>query len=284
VSEQSLCRVCRSNPADSFEHVPPRKALNDEPSRVYGLTDWLAASDGEMTGGRIEQRGAGGFYLCGRCNNNTGSWYGKELVVAAASGARVLRDLPLADLEETLEPAYVQVKFTQSTTGPHPLRFIKQVVTMLLAICPVGFSEKNPDLSAFVLERDRTGLDPKYQFHLGLFAGPNARTVGGSVALDVISGTATFIVEVAYPPFAYVMTIDADPERVPTSNITGFVDVGYKQRADLEMELLVGFGHTPLPADYRTKAMVARDRAQNEAYAHEHGIKEGFIPRSAASE
>jgi hypothetical protein len=241
------------------------------------MMDWLAAPDGAMTGGTIEQRGAGGFYLCQRCNNNTGSWYGKELIVAAASGVSVLRRLPLDELDQMLDPAYAAVGFKQSETGPHPLRFIKQFVTMMLAVSPVGFSEKNPDLGAFVLDRDRIGLDARYQFHLGLFAGPNARSIGGAATLDLEKGTSTFVVEVAYPPFAYVMTVDADPEEIDTVNVTEFVNVGYKQRADVELEMLVGFGHTAFPVDYRTKAMVERDRERNEAYAREHGIEEGFV-------
>ncbi len=48
-----------------------------------------------------------------------------------------------------------------------------------------------------------------------------------------------------------------------TSSITSCADVGYDQTADLEMDLLVGFSHTPYPA-YRTRAMVDRDGARKE--------------------
>ncbi len=33
------------------------------------------------------------------------------------------------------------------------------------------------------------------------------------------------------------------------------------------MSLLMGFGYTPFPADYRSKAMIERDRERNEAAA-----------------
>jgi len=276
---ENRCRVCRVNPADTFEHVPPRKALNDQPTQVYGLMDWLAAEESApLTGGRIEQRGSGGLYLCGRCNNNTGSWYGKELAVAASSGARILRKANLDELDQLLDPMYAAVKFKQSATGPHPLRFIKQVVTMLLAVSPVSFSDANPDLADFVLDRERTGLDPKYQFYLALFAGPRARTVGGAIKLNVYTGESVFMVEVAYPPYAYLMTVGADTDTaVPTVNITGFVNVGYNQRADVELEMLVGFGHpeAAMPGDYRTRAMIERDREENEQFMREHGMEPG---------
>ena len=60
------------------------------------------------------------------------------------------------------------------------------------------------------------------------------------------------------------MTVDGPFDGIETVDITGFVDVGYDQRADIDLDLLVGFGHTPYPADYRTKAMVERDAARPE--------------------
>jgi hypothetical protein len=228
--------------------------------------DWLAREEGGLRGGTIEQRGAGGFTLCQRCNNNTGSWYGRELVVAASAGARILRNAPLAELDRSTEPTYAKVKFRQQPrVGPHPLRFIKQVVSMLLAVSPLEFSQGNPELGEFVTDRERTCLSERYQFYLALFAGPNARTVGGSTRLDLERQRTDFIVEVAYPPYAYVLTVDSEPDAIDTANITPFVNVGYMQMADLELDMLVGFGHTPLPADYRTEAMIERDRRANEA-------------------
>jgi hypothetical protein len=44
-------------------------------------------------------------------------------------------------------------------------------------------------------------------------------------------------------------------------------EIPYTTRATAEIELIVGFGHTPLPADFRTAAQVERDREQNAAGA-----------------
>jgi hypothetical protein len=261
-----MCRICRVNEGDSFEHVPPRKAFNDQPSTSFTIMDWHAREEGELEGGTVEQRGAGSAVLCQRCNNNTGSWYGGELVRAARAGARLLAQLPLDKLDAMDEPAHAQVKFKQQPKiGPHPLRLAKQIIAMLLATSPFNFSVANPELGDFVLDRERVGLDPKYQLYLSLFAGPNARTTGVASRLDVTTGRSDVIVEVAYPPFAYVMTVGSEPDAIETVNITEMVDVGYNQMADLDLEMLVGFGHTPLPADYRTKAMIERERETNVA-------------------
>ena len=63
------------------------------------------------------------------------------------------------------------------------------------------------------------------------------------------------------------MTIDSEPDAIETVDITGCVDVGYYQRADIELDLLIGFGHTPYPADYRTSATIERDRERSHVEA-----------------
>ena len=87
------------------------------------------------------------------------------------------------------------------------------------------------------------------------------------------------MVEVAHPPYAYVMTVGSELEAIPTVNITPCVDIEYRQRGDMELQLLVGFGHTAFPCDYRTKAMVERDTKENERFARGQGIEEGWWPQ-----
>jgi hypothetical protein len=83
-------------------------------------------------------------------------------------------------------------------------------------------------------------------------------------------------VEVAWPPYAYVMTIDSEPGALETVDITAMVDFGYEERVDFHLDLLIGFGHTAIPVDYRTIAMIERDRALNQADA------DGVEPRVTA--
>lgn len=264
-----ICCLCRQNVgALTYEHVPPRAAFNNERTRVYGLDDWLRrGEDGLLTGGRIEQRGAGDYTLCAECNNNSGSWYGSELRYATASAARLLREAPLVEFDAKPEPTWAEIGFLQSEAqpSPHPLRFIKHVVTMLLATSPPELSTTHPELGDFVREREAIGLPDTFQFYLALYAGPLARSTGIATRADFATGRIDTLVEVAFPPFAYVMAIDSeDDDAIATANITEFVTVGYNQTADIRMTLLIGFGHTPYPADYRTRAMVEEERRLDE--------------------
>src|SRR5581483_1092578 len=262
----ATCRIClRSDVPMTYEHVPPRAAGNDERLTVYGLDHWLGRDEERgLEGGRIEQRGAGARVLCEDCNNKTGSWYGNELALLSRAAHNLLARSPLEEFDSSLQPMASDVAFKQTPgrpdLGPHPLRIAKQIVSMMLATSPPELARLHPDLPAFVLDRERTGLPDRYQLYLALFAGPLARQTGIAHSLDVETGAMTTLVEVAFPPLAYVLTIDAPPGAIHTLNITPFVDVGYDTRADIDAHLLIGFGHTPYPADYRSRAMLERDR------------------------
>lgn len=262
-----VCRICRREEEKlSYEHVPPRAAFNDGRRTVYDIDDWLNRSaDGTLPGGRIVQRGAGASTLCARCNNNTGSWYGGELKRAANAGAKLLMETPLKEFDRLLEHRWAQTTVKQSEMGPHPLRFIKHIVAMLLATSPSELTLNHRELADFVLDRTRTGLSDRYRFYLALYAGPYGRTTGVVPSFDLERNRRDTFVEVAWPPYAYVMTIDSEPDALETVDITPMVEVGYDQRADIALDLLIGFGHTAIPVDYRTSAMIERDRALNEA-------------------
>jgi len=175
-----------------------------------------------------------------------------------------LGELPLDQIDANPEEEIVRVTFSGSDEKPRPLLVVKQIITMLLAISQTELSHKNPELGDFVLDRERTGLSDRYQIYLVLFAGPMAWTIGGAGVGNVFTGRFDIVSEIAYPPFGYSMTIDSPPGALSAGNITPFVDVPANYVADIELDMLVGFGHHYGPLDFRSKAAVERDRKRNE--------------------
>jgi hypothetical protein len=262
-----ICRVCRTpNVKLTFEHVPPRSSFNDIPAETFGLMDYLKTEDHDLTGGRIAQRGSGEWSLCKQCNEKTGTWYVRELGRATRAAARVLNQLPLDELDGNPEQEVVRVKFTGVGRRPRPLLLVKQMITMLLAISPAELSLANPELGDFVLDRECSGLSDRYQLYLALFAGPLARTVGGSSRINVFTGQVDVFSEIAYPPFAYVLTIDSPPGALRVGNVSPFAALKPQQEADIEIDLIVGFGHTLDFLNYQSKASVERNRARNAEF------------------
>jgi hypothetical protein len=267
------CRICGSTDKLSFEHVPPKSTGNRERAEILGIEAWLQRdADGTPGRGRIIQRGSGVTSLCESCNSHAGTHYVPEFRKWVDAGNSVLSQLdpPPPHFDAQLEPAFVDMRLQEVRPG----RFMKQIVTMLLALSPNGFPPLHPELTKYARELDAVGLPSRYQFYLTLLTGPTARFNGGTGIWREKKGM-IYTLELGYPPFSYILTIDEEAPALETGNITAFTEAGVNQKAKVQMQLQLGFSHTPLPLDFRSKAALERDRAANEA--------EGNEERSASS-
>lgn len=263
--DDDCCRVCGRRGDLSFEHIPPASAGNEPNAWMYGFEDWLDSDeDGRWSArGRLLQKGSGVQSLCRRCNTTAGARYVPELADWTARAGRGLANgVPtIAEADATVMPYFVTTTFERV----RPARFLKQVATMMLALTPPGFAPRNPDLCAFAQDPEWVGLPEEYQFYLALFCGPHARFNGGMgiVVREEADGFGSHVVlELAYPPFAYILSLDGPLQvELGISSITSFADLGIDQRADVELTMRIGFGHTPFPLDYRSRAMLERHRA-----------------------
>jgi hypothetical protein len=233
------CRVCGIDAGLGFGETTPLAAYKDNPARIFGFDAWL-----------ISGRDVPGPYtLCEECSSVAGELYLPEFrrwveiaedLIARGASARSLD----ADPRQTWTSAeFAQVK---------PGRFLKQAVTMLLAVAPPGFlTSGHIDLGEYARDPMRVGLPPRYQFYLTLYRGPYARFVGGS---------AEQLIELAYPPFSIVLSLAGDAP-IETTNITSFSELRANEVCIVDLDLLNGFGHTPIPADFRTRAAIDGERA-----------------------
>ena len=238
---------------------------------MQGIESWLArdADTGTPASkGFVQQRGAGFFTLCEPCNNRAGRLYVPEFRHWAGMGMNILfgPDGYARRFERETQPAYVSIDMQNRRPGA----FVKQVVTMLLAMSPPSLGEIHPGLRAYARDPDLTGLPANLQFYLTLFAGPNGRYVGGAGSLRNVGTDLPieehYLFEVSAPPFSYVLSVDEATPAVDTCNITNFADVGVGQTAEnVHMTLLLGYGPTPLPVDFRSPAALLADVVQTEA-------------------
>lgn len=90
------CRLCGKEGELTFEHIPPRSAYNRD--RVQLQTPEVVDGEGIVAvPGRYQQRGAGGCYLCGDCNNFLGREYVPDYMRFARIVGEALNRTP--DLE-----------------------------------------------------------------------------------------------------------------------------------------------------------------------------------------
>ena len=254
-----VCACCGEHGKLTFEHVPPRSCYNDRSAQLLEGTKALGLVPGEIGRGRIQQRGAGGYYTCARCNSATGNMYVPETIGWVQRGAGVLNSIGDFDGQDARPYSrFVGVTFD----GVKPLLFLKQVVYMFLCVNGPGFTEAHPDLRRFVLSRDNREMSDLCHFHIALTCGPNARSVAGSAVANTRTGGFTYISDISFPPFSYAMWLGQPYENLAPCEITHYKAYGPSEVCDVNLLLQVGFTHMAFPSDHRSRAALeAQGRA-----------------------
>jgi hypothetical protein len=86
MAEEGFCCICGVHGKLSFEHIPPEAAFNDRrvfEADINSLLNGKWSPEERIEEGKYKQRGAGRYSLCGKCNSDTGSWYGSAYVGVA---------------------------------------------------------------------------------------------------------------------------------------------------------------------------------------------------------
>jgi hypothetical protein len=241
------CHICGINTKLTFEHVPPRAAFNDWPvvnAKFEELFKLESLDELDQVKGKISQRGAGAFTLCGKCNSDTGAWYGNAFVDWAYQGIIILDNAKMAPSLYHLFHLF-------------PLRVLKQIICMFFSANPPSFQGVQSDLVRFVLNKQQKYLRPNVHIYTFLNSSPRSRQSSVSGLLNLESGLPpkTFS-EIAFPPFGYVMCLDSLPPDPRLVDISFFANYGYNEWTDVALRLPILPVYTYLPGDYRDRNTV----------------------------
>ncbi|MEX0665518.1 MAG: hypothetical protein WD598_12225 [Acidimicrobiia bacterium] len=249
--EGAICRVCNESPASTREHIPPRAAGNTQTSRSHAFEEWLARDEsGSMTGGRVEQGGIFGFTLCEPCNRRSGR-YAAEYRDWVASCARLISALDDSPQELDVLPT---LKEMHIKLGPdvRPSAFARQVLASMCSVAGPWNISSNPVIRQLVLGDDGAALPPPLKLTMGMYLGPNAFLAGPSLQVNQPSQQWRWIAVIAYPPFAFELTLASDWSQPDVlCGIGNFLELEAHTRGEVELELPVLFSHTPYPGDWR---------------------------------
>jgi len=262
---QGKCCLCGHEGLISFEHVPPQAAFNKSNVLRYRGLEYLKANQDSLpwevhgVRGEIQQGGAGEYTLCERCNNTTGSWYADSYVHFVECAMQSIEN-PIVFRNEGRE--YVDVLFCDV----HPLQVIKQILTMFASVIGPAFSEANPELSRFVLDKEQTGLDSRY---IGIYCyawqGTIQRRTGVTASMSMAGGSVRhrILAEFSTIPFGFVL------EFKPKGgsglwDITDFANLfSYDSVSTFTWPVPIRENNTMFPGDFRTRDQVRADYLQN---------------------
>lgn len=259
------CALCGAECELTFEHIPPRAAFNSTPAKpVTGeglLNDDRMPWDTSGLHYSNQQQGMGKYSLCQTCNNNTGTWYGNDY--------RIVAGVVHSILKEPLEPQYNGF----GIRNIHPLRFVKQVLSMFCSIN--NFDDKRINtLRDFVLDKNAVGLDKsKYKLCLYLTKSNLMKYAPLSVILRMgeTGCEAMALSEITAYPLGFVLYFNpTDTFHYNGVDITHFADCKYDDVTDIEIPFCIYEMNDIFPTHYRSKEEIEQCIAENKKWTEEH--------------
>lgn len=262
VKHNGKCHICGSIGPLTFEHIPPESAFNDRTVLIGEFKDIIDKGLEPITRGKIQQRGAGGYTLCAKCNNNTGSWYGRDyvdwcyqsLILYQRSGGHLSMYYPFHIF---------------------PLRVIKQIICMFFSVNSDKFRDKQAYLEKFVLKPDVKYLPPDIKIFTYIKSGKTLRQTGfsGKYRINPYGNKLFYLSEISFPPLGYVMTFGSDPPDERLYDITYFANYSYNDWTTVFLKLPILPVHLYYPGDYRSEKEILNDVAKNELDMQLFGLK-----------
>lgn len=262
-SQSGQCQLCGRRAPLTKEHIPPRASVGNARTTSYSLCDYLEQDTLDIAGGKPFQGGIYVFTLCRECNNGTGR-YGNEYKGWVIRAIKLIQQLDHPEqLTRKVGPQCAQVRFgSQADGGVRPGAFVRQALSMMCSISgDWDLAGQHQSVRDIVLDGRVGKLPEGLSLSLSLYLGPMIRISGPSLSVNLDSGLWRWVLEVARPPLALLMTLASNGEPTGVLDISDLCEVSPERVASYSGTLEVGFGYTPWPGDYRSRAAIEADKA-----------------------
>jgi len=246
---KGICRLCGQDTNLSFEHVPPRTTSNKNTKYTsVDFEDYIKIKNPlkEKPKGKIKQGGIGYNSFCEKCNSFLGLNYVPAYKRWVQGGFEILIDT------EFYHHKY-EIKEVE------PLKILKQIISMFLAINGEWYLEAYPELADFVSNPGNKNLPKKYRVFTYMTRAEKVRYMHHVTKGSLSTGISINCTEIAFPPYGFVLTMDFDGEINFLNEITKFKQYDFNKKTDLTVGMFQLPTHTPFPLDYRTKEKVEVD-------------------------
>ncbi len=260
---KGFCRLCGQEADLTKEHIPPGSSGNIGRHEKYNLDDWLKRGFAhEKVKRRVKQGGIFGYTLCRECNSLTGKLYGNEYkrwVEKAKSIITRFEPSTIAELDQHVGPFDWKVAFGSKEEGAvKPGAFVRQILSCMCSLSGTwNLPGRHPEIKRIILEQSVEQLPTGVDLGMSLYLGPKMRIVGPQLVVEVKTGTWKWCQEIAFPPFAFLLILASNKEDAGTGLMIGeFTMLAPDKEQYFSGIAEVGFGWTPYPGDYRSKASI----------------------------
>ena len=268
---EGVCRLCGELANLTKEHIPPKSSGNKFRHTNLTFEDWLNDRWGNASSnnGPVEQGGIFGYTLCKCCNSITGKLYGSEYMSWVSRAKALLGSYgpgAISQLNSTPGPFGENINF--SSNGPEdavkPGAFVRQILSCMCSLSGTwNLAGRYPAIRRIILEQATESLPAGMELGMYLYVGPKVRIVGPQLLIDMKTKTWRWVEEIAYPPYAFQFVIASNsPNPGMGLLIDPFTSVSPDAKMQFSGVIELGFGWSPYPGDYRSKAAIIAGRAK----------------------
>ena len=260
-----ICALCGKKRKLTFEHIPPRAALNNKPVKVVtgeALINQIGDSNKlpwDMNGVQytINQKGSGRYSLCEECNNKTGHWYGAEYKKFTGTALSIVFDENVNTNSNEINAVEI--------SSIYPLRVIKQILSMFCSIS--GANKKMQTIRNFVLDKEIVGL-PRDRYKLCMYFTQSSLARQYSMFVICSNGKngthMQMISEITALPLGFILYFDPKPDDLCKGfDITCFSNYHYDEICNVTLPLILYEINSTLPLDFRTKDEIKQTISEN---------------------
>ncbi len=221
-SHLGICHLCNEYKELTFEHIPPKAANNDRPILIQ-KHEHLFNTKSFVYGKSIRSnQGAGSYCFCKNCNNNTGTWYGRDFGIFVNQTINYFEDT-------------VIYNYNLIPLNCKPLNVLKQILTMFLAIDNSGLLRGDKELVDFILKKENKTISDKYQVYIYNTFSNKKRRYG--IQWNNLNGYMCTHSEITFNPFGYLLAIESPPPIETMTNITGFKNFDFNEQKNFVLPL-----------------------------------------------
>jgi len=266
-SFQGKCRLCGRLAKLTKEHIPPKSSGNKSRHEKYDLDGWLRRGFAhDKVKLEVGQGGIFGYTLCQGCNSLTGTLYGGEYKKWVEVAKKIITGFDsgtIPQLDQSIGPFGWEVTFGNKQTGTvKPGAFVRQILSCMCSLSGTwDLAGRYPEIRRIVLEQSAEKLPAKLDLGMSLYLGPKIRTMGPQLKIDVKTGIWIWCQEIAFPPFSFLLVLDSNKELAGTGLMIGeFTMLPTEKEQYFSGISEVGFGWSPYPGDYRSRAAIEAGR------------------------
>ncbi len=242
--EKGICRLCGNEGELTYEHVPPRKTYNKNTKfKVHNFLEFVKSKDivNNPPKGKPKQGGIGFNTLCSNCNSFLGSNYVNEY-------SKFVSDL----YENIYNQKFTYIEY--ELLNQSPLKILKAIISMFIAINDTWYLEEYPELSEFVLNPESKELDEKFRVFSYITNYNQVRYSPHTIInSSIFKGEIVNCSEIAYPPYGYLLTVDYKGDIDILNEITVFKKFELNRLINMPFQMNNLPVYSPFIVDYRTK-------------------------------